>query len=1133
MSVKVALIPNSSGINGFSKLAFTALFCLSFLVVAEMRARSHGVRRIPELNPLALASADLRPLEPGTPVERELQADASHSYEVTLAVDQCYQAVVEQRGINVVMTVVDPAGNKLTELDDVRGKEGSESLTFISETGGHYRFEVRAAEKSAASGRYQIQITALRAPNAEDRELERARRLSEESRSLRGKGKYDQALQLAERVLEIREKVLGANDLAVAKSLHALAGLYDDKGDYVKAEPLNLRALAIREKILGPNHPDVAWSLFNLAWIFLSRQDFTRAEQFYLRAAMIQENALGKDHPDVATMLNDLAILYNRRGDYHKAIEIDQRVLSIREKALGPDNDSVAKVLSNLAFDYIRTGDYGKAELLLQRALPMWEKAKGADHPEVAFAVNNLGLVYLYKGDYEQAESFQRRALSIHEKTLGPEHSLVAVDLIILGGIYYNRGEYDKAEPLERRALALREKILGPDHFEVAEILVNLGHLLRSKGNEDAEAESVYKRALAIFEKSLGPENPKVAFPLIGLADVYSQQGDYARAEPLYQRALAVLEKTIGPLQPAVADIFSKLATLYRGKGETQRALTALTRANEIRERNLAYNLPLGSERQKLSYLNLFANDIDNALSLHARLAPNSSEALRLAFTTLLQRKGRVLDEMSDSVSILRDRANAQDRELFSQLSDARSLLANLSVRGPGKDGAERYQTQFKEVEKRVDRLEADLSARSAEFRARSQPASLEAIQRLIPAGTTLIEFAVYKSGDHAVRSTERTQYAAYLLGHDDLPRWVDLGDSSAIDQAIASWRSALRDPNRSDVGGLARAVDAKVMQPVRALLGESRHLLISPDGPLNLIPFAALIDEKGKYLVEGYTISYLTSGRDLLRLQVPRASKGPPVVVADPAFGDPELLPVRDGTDKSGGNGRSRVDYSQMFFGPLPGVGEEVRTLRALLPRATFLTREQATKAALERLSGPSILHIATHGFFLESGQLGTDNQAAASRQDTRFGGPLTRVENPLLRSGLALAGANQIHSKGILTAFEAISLDLWGTKLVVLSACDTGVGQVKNGDGVYGLRRALVVAGSESQLMSLWPVSDRSTRDLMAGYYKALIGGEGRGEALRLVQLQILRNKIHSHPYYWASFIQTGEWASLDGKR
>ena len=153
--------------------------------------------------------------------------------------------------------------------------------------------------------------------------------------------------------------------------------------------------------------------------------------------------------------------------------------------------------------------------------------------------------------------------------------------------------------------------------------------------------------------------------------------------------------------------------------------------------------------------------------------------------------------------------------------------------------------------------------------------------------------------------------------------------------------------------------------------------------------------------------------------------------------------------------------------------------------------------------------------------------------KDETRLGKWTVRVANPLLRSGLALAGANQGNSDGVLTALEAAGLDLWGTKLVVLSACDTGVGQVKNGDGVYGLRRALVLAGSESQMMSLWPVSDRSTRDLIIGYYKGLIQGQGRGEALRQAQLQMLRNKAHRHPYYWASFIQSGEWANLEGKR
>ncbi|HEX8141098.1 MAG TPA: CHAT domain-containing protein [Pyrinomonadaceae bacterium] len=300
-------------------------------------------------------------------------------------------------------------------------------------------------------------------------------------------------------------------------------------------------------------------------------------------------------------------------------------------------------------------------------------------------------------------------------------------------------------------------------------------------------------------------------------------------------------------------------------------------------------------------------------------------------------------------------------------------------------------------------------------------------------------------------------------------------------------------------------------MQPVRALLGQSQHLLISADGPLNLIPFAALVDEHDRYLVERYTITYLTSGRDLLRLQVARESKSPPLVVADPAFGEPAMVASRRegpqanvASRSEAGRSTAEVDYSQIFFGPLPGVGDEVRALRELLPQATFLTKEQAVEAALKGISAPSILHIATHGFFLEE-QDGANNQsrAAASRgkEATRLGKWVAQVENPLLRSGLAMAGINQGRSgetdDGALTALEAAGLDLWGTKLVVLSACDTGISVVKSGDGVYGLRRSLVLAGAESQVMSLWPVSDRSTSELVVGYYKRACAGAGQRPA------------------------------------
>jgi CHAT domain-containing protein len=356
------------------------------------------------------------------------------------------------------------------------------------------------------------------------------------------------------------------------------------------------------------------------------------------------------------------------------------------------------------------------------------------------------------------------------------------------------------------------------------------------------------------------------------------------------------------------------------------------------------------------------------------------------------------------------------------------------------------------------------------------------------------------------------------------------LGEVGAINAAVEAFRNTLRDPSRTEVKRVARALDEKVMRPVRALLRQSTHLLISPDGQLNLIPIAALLDEHERYLIERYSITYLTSGRDLLRLQVPRESQQPPVIVADPAFGDPPTVVTA--------SGKAKLDDEKIIFTPLRGAREEVRAIKEFFPTAIMLTKEQATETALKQITAPSFLHIATHGFFLEEQATPPSPTTRNVRRNpaTRMGKWIVRVANPLLRSGLALAGANQGKNgeeDGILTALEAAGLNLWGTQLVVLSACDTGVGEVRNGDGVYGLRRALILAGVESQIMSLWPVADTSTRDLMTGYYNALQQGEGRNEALRRVQLQMLQNKDRQHPFYWASFIQSGKWTTLAEKR
>lgn len=348
----------------------------------------------------------------------------------------------------------------------------------------------------------------------------------------------------------------------------------------------------------------------------------------------------------------------------------------------------------------------------------------------------------------------------------------------------------------------------------------------------------------------------------------------------------------------------------------------------------------------------------------------------------------------------------------------------------------------------------------------------------------------------------------------------------------VHDFRTGLSDRRRTYVKDVAKELYEKLFKPLRPHLGNAQQLLVSPDGALNLVPFAALIDESGAYLGSKKSVTYLTSGRELLRFGTTTLAKSDMVVVANPDYGPLSKQP--DQVDSTVQPTRSLdLDREGITFKPLPATAKEAEKLKGLLKITddNLLTHAKATEERFKQLHGPRILHVATHGFFLKDNELPT----AKLRQISLAQGkpPLPLGENPLLRSGLALAGANQRRSgekdDGILTAAEVAQMDLRGTRLVVLSACETGVGDVKNGEGVYGLRRAVVLAGAESQVTSLWQVADDATKDLMVDYYKRLLNGEGRSEALRNAQLTMMKSKDRSHPYHWAAFVPIGDWRPL----
>jgi len=1073
-------------------------------------------------------SSDIRPLESGKEIERELAGGATHLYSINLAAGQFVRVVVEQRGVDVVATLIEPGGKKIVEMDSLNRKEGPETVMAIVEVTGNYRLEVRSPDKDAAAGKYVARLQEVRSATEADRkniaELNEAMQLEAQFAKLYGEGKYGEAESYGKRILAIREKILGENDLETALALYNLASLYRDMSRYVEAESLYERAIKIVEKVSGANSPEFAKFLDSFALLQLLLGRYDKAQIMLEQAITICENSLGTEHSETATSYGNLGFLFSEKGDLSGAIRLNEKALRIYEKVYGANHVHVAIMLSNIAILYEEHDNSLLSEKLLLRALAIYEK-NSPEHPNIAVVLTNLGNSYKARGDYTRAEALYQRALQIEEKTLSPEHPTTAGTIYNLAVTYRAIGNYAASEKLLLRALNIQEKSLGANHQSVAIILNELGVLYWVKGDY-TQAEVSIRRAIKINEQILKPQSIGFATLFINLGGIFYDKGDYAQAENFFSKSLSIIQNTFGEKSPRLISPLENFVVLYLAKNNAAQAAAYMMRVMEISEKDLSTIIGAGSEEQRRAYMNTLISQNNFTASMHLQRMPNNLDAARLALTTILRRKGRLLDATSDQVGALRRRLSAQDKILLEQLISVRSQLAALIIKGLGKTSPTQYQAAVTKLQSENERLESLISTRSAEFRVESQPLTIDRMQAAIPNDAALVEIVVYRPYDIKAKKTAdrygTSRYAAYVLRHDGSLSWVDLGEASVIDRDVAKLRKALNDTQLTDsaiIKQLARALDAKLMVPIRRLLGDTRQVLLSPDGELNLLPFGALVDERGKYLIENYSFTYLTSGRDLLRLQVKAENTQAPVIFANPSFdtgvtsGSPDLAQ----TDVS--RGRRAGDFREEEWKALPATQDEAADIKAIMPDARVFTAAEATEGAIKRIEQPRILHIASHGFFLED------------RKDEKS------IENPLLRSGLILAGANKRQSgageDGVLTALEVAGLNLWGTKLVVLSACDTGIGDVQNGEGVYGLRRALVLAGAESQLLSLWKVADEPTRELMVDFYRRLQRGEGRTEALRQAQLTMLRGAKkpqQQHPYFWAAFIQSGDWRSIN---
>ncbi|HVJ17523.1 MAG TPA: CHAT domain-containing protein [Polyangiaceae bacterium] len=883
-------------------------------------------------------------------------------------------------------------------------------------------------------------------------------------------------------------------------------------GYYDFARPIATRVIEIVERKLGKNSAALLPDLERLVRLRVFSAD-PGADQLIQRAAEIaHENGGARGQ---ASTLTSYAALKQKAYDYVGAHAHLERALALLEADRGPQSAEVASVLLLLAELELDSGDYVRPSARLTRALEITTR-RDRNAPEQLGALVARGRLYVSRGDLELGRKDYLRASEIAER-LAPNDVRRHPPLRGLALLAEAQGKYDDASQYYARAMKLSDA-LGTDSPEVFE---DMSGAMRSYlGGLAGDAWSA-RHALETTEKKFGQNHPLVAKALLTVARGYSREP--TTAEGFVTRALTIQERALGASHPDLATTLSALAAIYEASGRSARAVESRARAAEIREENLGLLLSVGSEAQKRLYMSTLEDETNATISLHALRAAKDPAAARLALVTVLRRKGRVLDAMVDALSSLRRRLGPNDQAVLDELKRVRAQLATLVIRGPGVLDPQAHRTLIEKLEAQSQALESRLGEDSG-LSAVLERATLEKVQGAIPGDAALIEFVSYRplelDSGSADGSFGAPHYAAYVLKSNGQPAFADLGDAAAIDLEVRALRLALSDPQK-DPAGPAAQLHRRIVAPLAGHLAGARHLLLSPDGALNLVPFAALTDESGTPLTLTYELSYLTTGRDLLRFGKAQRSSSVPVVLANPDFG-------AKSAEQQGGTALSRATFTE-----LPGTQAEAMGVSEELKDPVLWTRQEATEKALKSVHSPEILHVATHGFFLEGKGSGSQAQRALVFEESAPDTTVLKIENPLLRSGLALASANMgktdADNDGVLTALEAAGLELSGTRLVVLSACETGVGEIKTGDGVYGLRRAFVMAGAETEIMSLWKVDDAATRDLMVAFYQALRSGQGRASALRSAQHLIMESPARRHPYYWASFIASGDFRPL----
>ena len=978
-------------------------------------------------------------------------------------------------------------------------------------------------------------------------------------------GDYQNSLKYQMLAMEIDKKINGEESSDYALSLNNLGDLYYKMNDIPKAMEYHTRALEIQKEVVGENHPDYARSLNNIGTLYSSMGEYKNALKYYFQAKDIKEKIIGTEHPDYATSLNNIGNVYKEMGDYQNALRYLVKGLEIKKKTLGEEHPSYAVSLINIGSMYSNMGDHSNALKYYIEAMNILKNTVGESSPYYAISMDNVGSTYTDIGDFHNALLYLNHAMEIRKATVGEESLDYANSVNNLGSLYDNMGDYAKALVYYKQALELQRRLRGEEHVNYIISLNNVGHIYSELGDYE-NALKYNMQSAELRKKMLGEDHPAYAFSMNNLGAIYNELGEYDTALDYYERALKIIDKS-GDNNVYAATFLNNASAVYLKIGDYQKALEASTKAIEInknilgeehldyakslnfisnaqyrlkkfseainsdrlatnsRKRNLISNFSFMTAHERESYWDANNEYFSSSIRMACNVLADTVVA-KTAYDNELIIKGLLL---ASEISLTNTIMESGDSALISEYETMKTMHLQLN-KELEKPIAERVYN-CDSLENEIQKMERRIMEKSKEFGDVTHFIKIDwkEVQNSLKPNDVAIEFSNFIEND-------TTKFVALVLTKNmEAPVCVPLFNQFELQKLQRGIAPAKTETSTDDENRGATTVAAKrqgiyeskglydmLWKPLEKYFPENPRIYFAPSGMLHQIAVEYAPTGNGKTISDKYEIYRVSSTRFLAMDYMPKPFKNS--VLYGGIYYDSDTTTMKQESDRY--STRSATSYTSFAdfnrdeergsINYLPGTKTEVEDIVGKLKKKRIKSQlyegSQANEESFKALSGSdiSVLHIATHGFFLPT--------------DEKLSG-----DQSLIQSGLLLSGANYAWQNkplpegvedGILTAKEISFMDLRKTDLVVLSACQTALGEI-TGEGVFGLQRGFKKAGARTIIMSLWPVDDNATLLMMTEFYTNLTKGMSKREAFLTAQNKVKTTVGFENPRYWAAFI------------